>query len=170
MSVRITLTLIIFIVIGCTSSEDKTMEKVSLKIVPHSYSPSSGYCIKDDDEIHIVLSNFSRENIRIWKQWNSWGYYNLSFKLLTSNKEFYLTKKKKRWTRNFADLAYVKSFEHFVITETINSEYWDGIPLDIKGKKVKIKAIYETKETEEAKEHNIWTGKIESDYYEVQFL
>lgn len=144
-----------------------------------------------DDNFHILLTNHSKENIAIWKEWCSWGYFNLTFEVLDENdKVVYVIKKNERrsWTENFPDPRVIKPGETLVREVNFNQSTWvlpkkDDLPegsytyspeeyrKSRAQMTLKIRAVFEIyEEEEEEHEINIWTGKIKSAPEKVNFI
>jgi hypothetical protein len=54
---------------------------LAVRIVPTSYREKTGRAIelrRPSEHFYVVVTNVSGEPIRLWKEWCSWGYFNLS--------------------------------------------------------------------------------------------
>ncbi len=174
----ILLTFLIAIYSGfCVASEHEhlTEKSISIKIVPTSVNENGDRLIilrDPSDRFHVVMTNVSKESIRIWKENNSWGYFNLSFRVKDKNgKIFSLKKKPKGWNKNFPDWTIVPPGNHRVFEVMFDDSLWEKSPLPERGESavIKLQALYEIHETKEAKEYEIWTGQILSDESEYIF-
>ena len=58
-----------------------------------------------------------------------------------------------------------------MIEVTLNPDTWDNRPRPEPGKPltVTLRAVYEVKDTAEAKEHDVWTGKVVSEAKQYTF-
>ena len=111
---------------------------------------------------HVVLRNISSVPVKIWKDWNSWGYYNLSLSFSNSDTSFTISKKSPtNWDGDFADYWTVPAGESLVLDIDMRAGVWKGLP-DLYGETMtgKIKATYENKPDALAAEFGIWTGKL----------
>lgn len=123
---------------------------------------------REDTHFHVVITNISNEPKRLWETWNSWGWYNLTFEILDNQgKILHILKKKSHgWSKNYPSFIRLQAGEYFIIDVNLERSDW-GLPFLDKEKEgnfeINLKAIYEIPEDKETKEHNIWTGKIESE-------
>ncbi len=121
------------------------------------YSPSSHF--------HILITNTSTHDIKLWHEWSSWGHANLRFEVTDEKgKSWFVNKKDKKWTKNFPDVITLSPDESHVMQVDFNPQYWKNSPLleSSESQKLKIRAIYEIKETDESKKLDIWTGTVVS--------
>src|SRR5580698_2500044 len=52
---------------------------------------------------HVIVSNTSDKPQRIWQEWNSWGYFGLTFEFTDEQGKNWIARKKPfEWTRNIA--------------------------------------------------------------------
>ncbi|MEM6764029.1 MAG: hypothetical protein AAF655_03860, partial [Bacteroidota bacterium] len=111
---------------------------------------------------HVVLQNTGDFPLNIWKDWNSWGYYNLSLIFSSPDTSFKIQKKNpKTWDGDFADYWTILPDEHLVLEIDMRAGLWKGIP-DLYGETLsgEISAVYENKPDALASEFGIWTGKL----------
>ena len=137
----------------------------TLRIVPTRSSEKSGTTIDNATKasyFYVVLSNISKNNMSVWREWCSWGNECLSFDITIPNaKTFRVTKVPREYGKNWPDSFVVQPGNHFVYKVRFNDD-WAGFPKDWKKQKVKIKAIYEVKKDDSTERLNVWTGKLES--------
>lgn len=143
----------------------------SLRIVPNYSSVEQGTkidCATKDSYFYVVLTNLSKSDLTVWREWCRLGYFCLSFEITVPDDKTILIKKKPRtWKKNYADPFIVKKGGHFVYSVRFN-EAWEGFLNDWKNQKVKIKAIFEIKkEDNNAERFKVWLGRIESPRIEV---
>jgi hypothetical protein len=77
-----------------------------------------------------------------------------------------------RWSRNFSSFETIQSGGLFVIDVYFGDDrFWEGFPLE-KGrlKDVQMKAVFEIRDSPEAKEHKVWIGRVESESIKVTFV
>ncbi|EMN51874.1 putative lipoprotein [Leptospira interrogans serovar Autumnalis str. LP101] len=154
--------------LGCFKTEQRSLE-VSIAI-PGNDKEKSLIINESSDKIsfHVLVKNVSNKEIRIWKDWNSWGYDNISFQIQTDQESISIYKEGKAWDKNFPDFWSVKPNEFVILNVNFDVKTWPKLrELKFKNDKVKIKCIYEIKEDPYSKEYNIWTGKIESNFVEA---
>ena len=110
----------------------------------------------------MVLRNISSSPVKIWKDWNSWGYYNLSLSFSNADTSFTISKKSPtNWDGDFADYWTVPAGESLVLDIDMRAGVWKGLP-DLYGEILagKLSATYENKPDALAAEFGIWTGKL----------
>ncbi|WP_061296132.1 hypothetical protein [Leptospira interrogans] len=154
--------------LGCFKTEQRSLE-VSIAI-PGNDKEKSLTINESSDKIsfHVLVKNISNKEIRIWKDWNSWGYDNISFQIQTDQESISIYKEGKAWDKNFPDFWSVKPNEFVILNVNFDVKTWPKLrELKFKNDKVKIKCVYEIKEDPYSKEYNIWTGKIESNFVEA---
>lgn len=156
-----------FIQKEATSEIKKDKRGLMLKlVVPQESSKTSLYIGHEHYTCHLVLSNQLKETVRVWQDWNSWGYYNITFELAVGDSTYHIKKKSIIWTRNFPSFWLLKPGESHEFKPNLSREIWEGLPVGINGKGM-LKAIYQIEEDKETKEHKVWTGRIESEEIEV---
>ncbi len=143
---------------------EKEQDPWSLRIVPTRSSEKYGVmidCASEYSYFYVVLTNTSGTDLSVWREWCSWGYFCLTFKItLRDGKTIHVKKRPRPWSKNYPDPFLVKSGDHFVYSVRFSNK-WEGFPVDWQNQKVKIKAIFKI-EKEDADTHKVWTGKIMS--------
>ena len=119
---------------------------------------------------HVQLVNISDKTIRLWKDWNSWGWFNLTLKLETRDGTSYLRKKQIIWEGDFSDFWQIEPGESVILEVDMTSGEWQGMP-DLYGESLpaKITAIYENKADPLCEVFDIWTGKASSNTVNVEW-
>ena len=133
--------------------------------VPENHGHRAIILNRQDSHFHVVVTNVSDQPQNLWREWCSWGYFNLLFQVTDQNgEEFTVTKKMHEWTKNYPDFLVLGPGEHLVI-DAYPERDWDKFPLPATGKekKVSIQAVYEIKPDDKTKESKIWTGRIASE-------
>jgi hypothetical protein len=117
------------------------------------------------DHFHVMVTNVSKETIRLWKEWCSWGYYNLSFEAREGEGKVKLISKRiPGWEKNFPDWIAIPPGEHLIIDVGLEPSLWKNSPLAGRSGEatLRLKAIFEIPEDEDSKEHKVWTGRVTS--------
>ena len=120
----------------------------------------------ENAQFHVVVRNISTHNVNLWREWCSWGYFNLSFEVSDENGKTWLVNKKNRgWGKNYPDYCTVEPNGNLVIDVTLNPDTWENPPRPEAGKSltVTLRALFQVAETEESKKHEVWTGKVVSE-------
>jgi hypothetical protein len=114
----------------------------------------------------VLITNRSPKAQRVWKDWNSWGYYALFFEITDPDgKSLKLTKiMPHAWTMNGPDYWTIPPGESLVINVDLSdTETWEPLP---KPKDFpatfKISALFEVGADAKSKKFSVWTGRIAS--------
>lgn len=112
---------------------------------------------------HVVVTNTSDKPQRLWREWCSWGYYNLSFVLKDADgRSIPLQKKVRGWTKNYPDWFELPPGEHYVIETQLSDAQWNMPAKAGEAGKWQILALFHVEQDDAAKEHGVWTGRIVS--------
>lgn len=90
-------------------------------------------CVSFDNEVFIILRNNTDSILRVYENWNSYGYYNFSFEIKTNDSLYLVTRPKKEWYRNFPTHHALLPNECIVFqvdlidTTCANSRFYSGI-------------------------------------------
>jgi hypothetical protein len=121
---------------------------------------------------HVIVSNTSDKPQRVWQEWNSWGYFGLTFEFTDEQGKTWMARKKPSvWTRNFASFWTLDPHESFVIDIYFgDTNIWEGFPLPENGSQtVTMRAVLEFKPDDEARQFDVWTGRAVSKAEKVTF-
>ncbi|MEZ4688161.1 MAG: hypothetical protein R3B47_19490 [Bacteroidia bacterium] len=119
---------------------------------------------------HVQLVNISEKSIRLWKDWNSWGWFNLSLKMESEAGTTILRKKAVSWEGDFSDFWQIGPGESVVLEVDMTSGHWQGMPdLYDESLELRLTAIYENKADPLCDAFGIWTGKISSNTLSVEW-
>lgn len=126
-----------------------------------------------DSHFHVVITNNSDRTVRLYQEWNSWGYHCLTFDLFDKNGKLIGGIEKAgpiQWTRNGPSPLKLRPYESHVI-----DVYWDEkweMPIKPFQKnqgpsKYKIVTRYSNSACSESLRNNIWTGTLETEPLDV---
>lgn len=156
----------IFAIILMTSLLGFGQEKppISIKLVAPISTPQGQREISLDryHRIHVVLTNVSATTQRIWKDWNTWGYFNLMLTWKSGDRITPIRRNTpKAWDGDFPDFWTMAPGESVVLEVDMSTGEWSGFP-DLYGEEIpaSLQAIYENKGDVLASEFNIWVGKL----------
>jgi hypothetical protein len=124
------------------------------------------------DHFHVVVTNVSDNPAKVWKEWCSWGYYNLSLEARDpEGKVATISKRPRGWDKNYPDPMEIAPGEHMVINVNFEPYTWPKSPLSAKSHKatIRLKAVYEIREDRHSKEMGVWTGRVSSPELEYSF-
>ncbi len=151
---------------------------------PGSEAHAVTYDKSDKRPFYVVLTNKSGIVQHLWEEWNSWGYYNLSFEFTDSTNKTWLVKRGDwAFTINAPGWFSLDPGETHVFSVTFPSN-WQDLP-KAEGPPhvfVTLRAIYEippdgmiqrngvwTMATR-VKDNGVWTGKVISNPVQVELF
>ncbi|SRR6266576_4746199 len=121
------------------------------------------------DEFYVVLTNISEQPQAVFEQWNSWGYFAISFEFTTDDgrKTTVFRKRTVVFTKNNPSTFAVAPGEHQVFPVRLD-KWWEAQPALRRADEmpVKVKAMYEVSATPESAKQGVWTGRVESKTYD----
>jgi hypothetical protein len=124
------------------------------------------------DHFHVVVTNVSEKPAKIWKEWCSWGYFNLSLEARDAEgKVVSISKRPRGWDKNYPDPMEIAPGDHLVINVNFEPYTWPNSPLSAKSRQatIRLKAVYEIREDKYSKEMGVWTGRVSSPELEYSF-
>ena len=163
--------LVALICVTKSKAEDHE-DPFTLTVVPSRSGQGQGIEMSDDGPrtFYVVLGNRSKEARKVFEDWNSWGYQNISFEVtLPDGKKVLLSRRDQDFTRNAPTTFLIPAGESQVF-EIHLDKWWESKPaLELKARvenKISLKAIYEVKKGPEAIADGVWTGRVESKGYD----
>ena len=106
--------------------------------------------------------------MRLWEEWNSWGYFNLTFQLFDTNGTSIseIQKIPIAWTMNFPCYLELNPKQLHVIDVHLNPKTWK-VPIKPMGNgegpnKYGLVVTYSVTKTGESDKHTVWTGTLKS--------
>lgn len=136
---------------------------ISVRIVPTSHREKTGRAI--GGRFHVVVTNVSPRPIRLWRDWCSWGYFNLSFVGTERDGKAFTVKRKLRgWDKNYPDWMMIAPGDHMVHDVFFQDGTWEYDPAPTVGRlwRVRLRAEFEVPADDQTKEHGVWTGRVAS--------
>ncbi|MBI5724683.1 MAG: hypothetical protein HZA50_12040 [Planctomycetes bacterium] len=113
---------------------------------------------------HVVITNTGTKPINLWREWCSWGYFNLSFEIIDENgTKTTVSKVDRDWSKNFPDFDTLPPGNHIIFeVDFLGDKIWKNPPLLPQGKttKLKMKAVYSSHKSADAEKNLIWTGTV----------
>ncbi len=133
---------------------------------------------------NVVLTNNTDKPIKLWQEWCSWGYYNLSFEIIdATGKKHTLTKGDMVWTANFPDTLTIPPHKHRVIDVYFDPTPQSGvgsgwkmdsllkaIKVNRNNRDIKMRPVFQIMPDNDSKEHKVWTGSIKGEYQEYNIF
>jgi hypothetical protein len=117
---------------------------------------------------HIVVKNTADKSVNLWREWCSWGYFNMTFEIDDGAGRVVTIKKKPRdWTKNYPDWQTLRPGDYFVIPVEFDTNVWE-LPMakqpGDKPREVRMRAVYEVNPDATSGELSVWTGAVRSAY------
>lgn len=179
--VSLLLVLVFCGLIGLVSTEPSMRAQDTSGVAPPGDPVSVGFAVpssrgkhtvvlRGDGAFHVVVENTSSQPVNLWREWCSWGWYNLSFEIIDdAGNATPLRKKMRAWTKNYPDSCTVAPGSYFVYTVDFDPKIWEKPPLPREGKHhtVKLRAVFGVRDDAEAREHGVWTGRVTSPVREL---
>ena len=110
----------------------------------------------------VVITNRSDSPQRIFEDWNSWGYYALSFEVTEAGATWNIKKGFNIWMKNFPSTWTLLPHEHLVIEVNLSDkDVWEPFPV-IKDftTSITMRAIFQIPADESSKKLSVWTGRV----------
>jgi hypothetical protein len=156
------------------AAEMKPPLKVAIAVPAGKSGVRTVTLARPESHFHVVLTNTSDKPLTLWREWCSWGYYNLAFEYTDEGGMLRrIAKVERGWRKNFPDPFVLPAGEHFVYDVHFgDAEIWKGVSLDERaaaGTKLKLRAVFEILPDPDAARDGVWTGRIVSPEVELTF-
>ena len=154
--------------LGDETTKEHSAPLIAVRIVPSTFRDKIGRAIElhnSTRHFYVIVTNTSGEPVRLWREWCSWGYFNLSFVVTDEGGKTVSVKKRPRgWDKNFRDWSIVPPGGHMVFEVSFDEAIWQNAPLPDRGRSraIKMKAVYEVPADDDTKEFGVWNGRISS--------
>ncbi len=113
----------------------------------------------------VVVTNTSAKPVRVWRDWCSWGYFNLSLGFEDGDAERVVEKEQRGWNKNYPDAAELAPGESILFPVTLTNEVWKDLGLkDRVGRKVKMRVRYCVPPDDDAVKLGVWAGTLRTAY------
>ena len=112
----------------------------------------------------VVVTNTSDKPVKVWREWCSWGYYNLSLRLEIGDKDVELVKPPRGWGKNYPDAAELAPGESMVWAVVLDEKSWKDFATlkDQVGRRVRLKVRYHVGPDEDSAKLGVWTGTLQT--------
>ncbi|WNJ17367.1 hypothetical protein [Pontibacter sp. G13] len=121
--------------------------------------------------IHAKLTNESRQPVRVWKDWNTWGYFNLKLFWIADGEQHPIERVSlKHWDGDFPDFWTLPPGESVILEVDLRTAKWTGFP-DLYGESIEatLHGTYQNIADPLASEFDVWTGTLHADPIRVVF-
>lgn len=122
--------------------------------------------IGPDRHFHVTLANRSEQPLRLWSDHCSEGEDNLGFQVSEGGVVKTIRRNSQEWAKNFPIVVTLAPGDLYALEISFNPSEWN-LPWpasEIGKRRVRMRAFYEIRATEVAKEKRVWTGKVASKY------
>ena len=118
-------------------------------------------------DLIVEIRNTSAQELRLFEEWNSWGYCNLKFVFDDGFHEYWVTKQPGLWYRNFSSFHTLAVGESIQIPVAFAEHIWSNVD-QIKTNATQIsaiRAVYEQYNAAFGPPEDYWRGSQSSRYY-----
>jgi len=163
--------ILVFLITWVTRAASE--EDWSVEIVPTVITAERNIIKADgnDPYFYVIITNRTDRDLKVWREWNSWGHDSLTFTVWPKEgPAFTLVKPPAAWLWNGPDSTIVPAGKSFVLQATIEqseTKHFEGFPEGYRGGGATIQAHFTIKEDEESKKRGVWTGRVSSAPMEV---
>jgi hypothetical protein len=164
-SVKAGLHISLLVSLGCSNpgKQSKTLTEaktVAIELsIPHGESGRTLFIGAGHNPIGVIFHNNTDSAARMYEDWNSWGYYNISFEIETPDSIYHVRKKQRVWWKNFPSYNVINPGESLVFNFSLDDSVaespdrkrkilrgsyqgWTGLPHKSYDS-AKIRALYE---------------------------
>ncbi len=147
---------------------------LTLTIVPTTYatprSPNAVISLIGSKHFHVLLTNTSATPITLFEEWNSWGYFGLSFDITYADgHQVHMFKAARGWDKNFPSTLILAPNGFYVFDVNFDTTWANSIrlqPPSSQGIACRLRAVYSIAPIKtpllDKEELSAWTGTVES--------
>jgi hypothetical protein len=140
--------------------------------VPQRRGVRAIFVTGEKPHFHVVLRNRSPRPLRLWATECSWGYPALRFEIVDdAGQTTPVVRSPRQFLANAPLVDELYAGESIVVDIYFSGGDWKTFPLPAAGNilATKMRAIYEVPRDATAREHDVWTGKVESPLESYRF-
>jgi len=130
---------------------------------------SVNYSIHNPRHLHFLLFS-DADGLKVYEEWNSWGYYARSFVATDAESKIYeISRRKAIWTVNFPSTDTLNKGEFVITNIYLCDGSWRISPKLPAGQPAELRIVgrFKSQEDKDAVSAGVWTGQIESKPVEV---
>lgn len=119
-------------------------------------------------DLIVKVTNASDHELRLFEEWNSWGYCNLKFVFGDGVHEYWVIKQPGLWYRNFSSWHALAPGKSFQIPVAFADHIWSGLDLVRANTNLitSVRALYEQYQVPMlGRADDVWRGSISSTFY-----
>jgi hypothetical protein len=152
---------------------------LALTIIPTTYShrlsPEPTISFGERPHFHVLLTNTSAEPVTLFEEWNSWGYYGLSFEMTyTDGRKVQVSRAPRGWDKNFPSTITLAPQGYYVFEVSFDKTWQHSVrtePYTGQGIACRMRAIYSISPTTEqdlahpilGRDVHPWAGTVASE-------
>lgn len=115
---------------------------------------------------HVVVANRSDRPFRVWPDHCSWGESNLAFEVSDGRAVVPIRRRPQMWSKNLPRAVELGPDDQYVLEVSFDPDAWE-LPWEetkIGTRRVRMRAVYQSEPSEDAKTKGVWTGRVVSRY------
>jgi len=116
--------------------------------------------------VPVVVANRSATEINVWREWCSWGWFQLSFEIRAGDGTVVTVRKKDRgWDKNYPDFWTLAPGEPLVLTANLldfDTWAWSSPAANLREKTLEVRAVFFTEKDEASEEEEVPHGRAVS--------
>lgn len=140
-----------------------------LSIIPTRYASAeaaASILFSERGHFHVLLTNRSAQPVNLFEEWNSWGYYGLSFDVTYADGRRVRAEKQPRgWRLNYPSTLTLPPQGSYVFDVDLGPD-WASSPRPAsgvaQGVACRLRARYTIEPSPESKKQHVWTGNVTS--------
>jgi hypothetical protein len=114
----------------------------------------------------VVVRNESDAPLGVWREWCSWGWFQLTFVVTDASGESFVVRKKERgWRKNYPDAWRLAPGEPLVLTPRLSDgDVWENADrlAKLRDSAVTVQAVFTAEAGEDSRGQAVWSGRVES--------
>lgn len=128
----------------------QSSSELTLTIIPSSYSnhvpPKPEIWFSHRGHFHVLLTNVSAHPVTLFQEWNSWGYYGLSFEITyPDGRKVQATRATRGWDKNFPSTFVLAPQGYYVFEVSFDRTWTPSLRTEPSGRQgllCRLRALY----------------------------
>jgi len=137
---------------------------LALAIIPARYASAqaaTSILCSEGERFHVLLTNQSAQPVTLFQEWNSWGYYGLSFDVTYADgRRVWVEKEPRPWRHNYPSTFTLPPRGSYVFDVILGPEHWVNSPRPALRLACRLRARYTIEPSPESKD--MWTSTVVS--------
>ena len=163
---------VLVLLVGCSTTGKHAASGSAIIVTIPCNSHGERIAVVDSmspDPFFVLLTNTGKKPVKLWEEWNSWGYYSLQLEVIGPDGQKHLLKKKPiPFYVNNPERLVLQPGQSAVWDVVLISNVWEDLSWipEEREMKAQVKAIYSVKPDEESEINGVWTGRVTSQAYD----